>query len=281
MPSSAANLLIVEDDKEWCAAYLRAAAREGIRTVKVAKSLAEAEAFINDLQFAVAFIDVGLNVSDDQNVDGVRVMDKIRKSGDETSIVVVTGRRGRDVIPITRDAIRKYDAYEILQKADIEPKDIRTLLTGGIVEFRRKMSATQPAAHEALAGTVPSWKWDDQMLRVTGAKDGIRSLYTFLDGLLTEFLPLVPPGADAEGFSVDIMAGVARGDFWSRSAGQAIVICFGAQGSVEGQIDAAIERGTLLDRYSVESLLKRSLGHGISGAVFALKDTPRSAFTQL
>jgi len=69
------NLLIVEDDPEWCDIYTRAAAREGMHTVKVATDLTRAAALINELQFAVAFIDIGLDVADDRNIDGLRVMD--------------------------------------------------------------------------------------------------------------------------------------------------------------------------------------------------------------
>jgi ActR/RegA family two-component response regulator len=280
MSSSAGNLLIVEDDKEWCAAYERAAAREGMHTVKVAKNLRDADALINDLQFAVAFIDVGLNVSDDQNVDGVRVMSKIRDIGDETSIVVVTGRSGRDVIPITRDAIRKYEAHEILRKSEIQPQDIRKLIHGGMAEFQKKMSARHSSAHQVLMGNMPSWQWEDEMLRITDAKGGIQVLYALLEGLLTEFLPLVPPDSAADSFTTGTAEGFAHGSFWSRSVGKPVAIFFGSQDSADEQIDSATAGGTLLGRYPIDSLLKRSAGHGLSGGVFSLT-TPRDAFMKI
>lgn len=280
MSSGARNLLIVEDDRDWCAAYERAAAREGMHTVKVAKNLHDAESFINELQFAVAFIDVGLNVSDDQNVDGVRVMSKIRDIGDETSIVVVTGRSGRDVIPITRDAIRKYDAYEILRKSEIEPQDIRRLISDGIAEFQKKVSAKHSAAHEVLMGDTPSWKWEDEMLRLTGAKGGIQGLYAFLEGLLGEFLPLIISKAAAQSFTADAANGFAHGSFWSRSLGESVAIFFGNQSAVDERIDTATAEGALLGSYPVEGLLRRSSGHGLAGGVFSLA-TARDAFADL
>lgn len=281
MSSSAGNLLIVEDDEEWCGAYKRAAAREGMHTVKVATNLHDAVALINDLQFAVAFIDVGLNVSDDQNVDGVRVMSKIRNVGDETSIIVVTGRTSQDVIPITRDALRKYDAHEIFRKAEIEPQDIRELIRGGIAEFQKKVSVRPSAAYQALLGDTPSWKWEDEILRATTPKGGFPALKTFLDGLLTEFLPLVPPNSADESFTTGTTEeGFAHGSFWSRSAGQPIAIFFGAQDTASGHIDSAIAGGMLLNRYPVDSLLKRSTGPGLAGAVFSLPK-PRDAFIMI
>jgi len=96
------NLLIVEDDGEWRDAYSRTAAKSGVFRVKVAEDLPSAKALIDEIQFAVAFIDIGLDVNDDQNVDGLLVMEKIRSIDEATSIVVVTGRSGRDVMPLPR-----------------------------------------------------------------------------------------------------------------------------------------------------------------------------------
>ena len=40
--------------------------------MKVATDLTRAAALINELQFAVAFIDIGLDVADDRNMGGLR-----------------------------------------------------------------------------------------------------------------------------------------------------------------------------------------------------------------
>lgn len=122
--SAGDNILIVEDEEEWSQAYKRAIdAVGGNHTVKVAKDLTTAEDLIGTTKFAVAFVDVGLDVADDRNVDGLSVMERIRATGDETSIIVVTGRSGQDLLPITRDAIQKYDAYYAVGKPTAEPAD--------------------------------------------------------------------------------------------------------------------------------------------------------------
>ena len=41
------------------------------QTVRVATDLASAERLIDAAKFAVAFVDIGLDISDDGNVDGV------------------------------------------------------------------------------------------------------------------------------------------------------------------------------------------------------------------
>jgi ActR/RegA family two-component response regulator len=271
------NLLIVEDDTEWCDAYARAATREGVRVVRVAKDLTGAKSLINDMQFAVAFVDIGLNIGDDQNVDGLRVMEAIRATGDKTSIVVVTGRSGRDVLPITRDAIKKYDAHEIIGKADIEPQDIRKLLVSGLDAFEKRSSAVHPHVNEVLNGALQPLEWDDQVLRIAQAKDGAQGLHGFLDRLLPEFFPLVAD-RDSAASRIEPEAGLVHGRYWSRSVADAVAVCFGDQKRAIPEIELAISSGSLLNRYAVGEVLKRSTGNRLSGAVFALNGTQRADY---
>src|SRR5215468_432306 len=100
------NVLIVDDEEDWCQIYERAARRQGLSVIEVARNLQQARALLDTMAYAVAFVDIGLDVADDRNIDGLRVMETIRELGDETSILVVTGRIGADVVPITRDAIK-------------------------------------------------------------------------------------------------------------------------------------------------------------------------------
>jgi ActR/RegA family two-component response regulator len=108
------NLLIVEDDDDWSAIYRRAARSEGLTTVRVAKDLSQLDDALREMTFAVALVDIGLDVADDRNVDGLLALERVRKLGDDTSLIVVTGRSGRDVLPITRDALKKYEAFDAI-----------------------------------------------------------------------------------------------------------------------------------------------------------------------
>jgi ActR/RegA family two-component response regulator len=274
------NFLIVEDDPYWRDAYMRAAARENFSVIRVAVNLSEAEDLINEMQFSVAFVDIGLNERDDQNVDGMRVMAKIRGADDKTSIVVVTGRSGRDVLPITRDVLRKYDAFEIVGKPDIEPRDITRLLQSGLEAFQQETAAAGTKAHSALRGNLPSLTWDDQVLQAMKVTAGAQGLYAFLDELLAEFMPLVSRST-GEALSVDVATGFAHGSYWSRSVGRPIAIFFAAADRSANELEIARSQGTLLTRYQVDELLKEVAGNGLSGAVFALKGEDRGAFAGL
>ncbi len=248
-----------------------------MRTVKVANDFAAAATLIDEMQFAMAFIDIGLDVADDRNIDGLRVMDKIRSVEDETSIVVITGRSGDDVLPITRDALMRYHAHNILGKPEITPDHIEEAITSGIETFEKKNSLRAAPAHTVLGGDVESWKWDDQMMSGTGIQGGVQSLYRFLDRLTAEFLPLIPasPGAAV---TKDEATGVMYGTYWSRAIGAAVVICFAGRAQAESHIEPAKSGPRLLQAHDVGATLSEITANGVSGAVFALNGARRDNF---
>ncbi|HKR51426.1 MAG TPA: response regulator [Pseudonocardiaceae bacterium] len=271
------NVLIVEDEDDWCAIYERTARREGVDTIKVAKTLSEAERLIDAMEFAVAFVDVGLDVGDDRNIDGLRVMEKIRAVGDETSIIVVTGRSGRDVLPITRDAIIKYHAYDTVGKVPLEPSDLRRLLLGGLQTYKKTASSARPHVHQVLRGDIPAWKWDDHMMRFTHIKGDIKALYNFLDRLFQRFLPVIPCVAE-EAVRLHDASRIAYGTFWSRAVGDAIAVCFGAAEDVKQAIEVAQSSGALAENARVGAVLHTASAGSVFGAVFALDNAQRESF---
>lgn len=270
------NLLIVEDDEEWRDAYSRNVARAGAFRVKVAESLISAKALIDEMQFAVAFIDIGLDVNDDQNVDGLLVMDKIRSIDEETSIVVITGRSGRDVMPITKAALKQFKAFDIVAKSSTEPAEVHSLLKGGLAEYEMRLRA-RPSGRTILRGSMHVSYWDDEMLRATHAKGGMRGFCCFVDRLLDPFLPIVPVRT-GDVLRCDATTGLAHGAYWSRAFGQPFVVCFGPEEKCAGPIVAASADRTLLQRYAVGELLAAHVANGVAGCVFSLRDASRGHF---
>jgi CheY-like chemotaxis protein len=275
---TARNLLIVEDEPEWCDIYARAAERQGVREVKVAEDFPQAADLIDQMQFGVAIIDIGLDVTDDRNIDGLRVMEKIRSLKDETSILVVTGRAGADVLPITRDSITIYNAH-IKGKTEITPGGIGEELKTGLESFEKKNSVTAASVQSVLKGDLDVWQWEDLMMRETGVHGGIQGLQALLDGLVSEFLPLIPekPGAAV---AKDEAASVLNGSYWSRAIGAPVVLVFGDTAHVEAAVAPAKSGQPLLGRYDAGSVLREVSTHGASGAVFALNGERRSSFVQ-
>ena len=273
------NILIVEDEKQWQGTYERAVNLQGSgRRVKVAADFAAAERLIDATKFAVAFVDVGLDVSDDRNVDGLRVMEKIRAVGDEeTSIVVVTGRSGQDLLDIVRDAILKYGAFYTVGKRSVEPAQIRELLAGGLKAYRDATTVSRTAVRDALRGTTSAMSWDDQVTRAIGVKGDVRNLYGFLNELMLRHLPIVAKD-DGQSVTIDPAAGLVYGSYWSRGIAAAVAVCFGSPAQVDKALDSARADGMLLGEYRVCEPAVVVDGQGIKGAVFLLEGGRREDF---
>jgi len=268
--SAGDNILIVEDEEEWSQAYRRAIdAVGGNHTVKIAKDLTAAEDLIGTTKFAVAFVDVGLDVADDRNVDGLSVMERIRATGDETSIIVVTGRSGQDVLPITRDAIKKYDAYDTVGKRTVEPADLRRLLQGGLEVYRKAVETGSKSAQNALRGETETVSWDDKVMRHIGLKANATEFYRFLNRLIRDYLPVLEK-RDGAGLDISSTAALVHGVFWSRAVGGAIVVCFGAAPEFDAAMTEAQGSGRLLGTYDIQYPADRDLKGpgGVKGAVF-------------
>lgn len=278
--SAGDNILIVEDEEEWSQTYKRAIdAVGGNHTVKVAKDLTTAEDLIGTTKFAVAFVDVGLDVADDRNVDGLNVMERIRATGDETSIIVVTGRSGQDLLPITRDAIKKYDAYDAVGKPTVEPAELRRLLQEGLEVYHKAVEAGSKDAENALRGEAETVGWDAQVVRHIGFKGNSIEFYRFLNRLLRGYLPVL---RKRDGATPDISSTTAlvHGVFWSRAVGSAIVVCFGAAQQFDAAMADAQASRRLLETYDVQYPADRALkGPGsVKGAVFLSPGCRRDDF---
>jgi CheY-like chemotaxis protein len=220
------NVLIVEDDSEWRGIYERTVTEERPdHTVMVAKDLPSAERLIEAAEFAVAFVDIGLDVENDRNVDGLRVMETIRAAGDKTSIVVVTGRTGPDVIPIVSEALKKHKAFETVPKRGIDPATIRHLLNGGLEAYRSATVYGRLDARDALRGTADPMTWDYAVRKAVRFQGDAGVFYDFLRELVGPYLPLIPKD---DGSHVDEKRGFVRGVYWSRAIASAVGILIAA-----------------------------------------------------
>jgi ActR/RegA family two-component response regulator len=276
------NVLIVEDEDEWRKIYQRAVGSQASgATVSVATDLASAERLIDAIKFAVAFVDVGLDVSDDRNVDGLRVMEKIRSTGDETSIVVVTGRSGQDVLKITRDAIKKHRAYDTVGKSSVEPTDIKKLLEGGLQEYRSAVAAglrrRGGRAHDALRGDADAMGWDHQVMRAIEFSGDVGKLYDFLDSLVGAYLPIVPRRAGGQ-LTIDPSARLVFGDYWSRAIAEAVLVSFGAAAEFEQAMQDSHADAEFRGNHVAGDPVQELDRHGVKGAVFRLAAAQRTDF---
>jgi CheY-like chemotaxis protein len=278
------NVLIVEDEDDWAVLYEDAAETVGLaRTTRTAKDRASAERLIDKARFAVAFIDVSLDPDDGRNTDGLRVMKKIRAVGDQTSIIMVTGRGASDAITIADQAFHDYQAFRMLAKSTVEPEQLSELLKNALDKYRSVTPVTRQDARDALRGEVPAVYWDDQVMRAIRFRGDAGSFYDFLSELCGDFLPLVAKGNDGQAV-IDPERGVVAGDYWSRGIAAAVRICFGPVGSLEQAVTASPDGAALRGRQQTGQPLKearypkRQADGAVEGAVFVLEGCKREDF---
>ena len=272
------NILIVEDEEEWRQIYKRAVdSRAPGQTVMMAESRAAAERLIDAAKFAVAFVDVSLDPSDGRNTDGLKVMRKIRDTGDETSIIVVTGRGGQDALSIARDAIKEYGAYDTVAKMTVDPEQLEKLLAGGLQAYQKAAAVGRTAARDALRGASAEMSWDDQATRAVGFRGDVQMFYRFLDQLMSGQLPIVLRD-DGQPVIIEPSLRLVHGDYWSRGTAAAAVVCFGAPAQFDEALEGARAAGTLLGRYQVGEPATQLDSYGIKGAVFPLQGARREDF---
>lgn len=270
------NVLIVEDEEEWCGVFERAVhADRQPRTVKVATDQISAEQIIDATKFALAIIDVGLDVSDDRNVDGLNVMGKIRDIGDKTSILVVTGRSGQDALRVARDAIMEYHAYDTVGKSSVVPAKLKELVKQGLDEYKERVTPNRTDAREAIRGDMNPVAWDDQVMRKTGFQGDVIKFYGFLNDLFAEYLPLLPRRQGEKEPMPTNTASFILEEFWSRAIGSAVLIGFGSGNELSKARQAAL--ADLGFANSAEPV-KELKSHGIEGVVYVVPDRHREEF---
>jgi ActR/RegA family two-component response regulator len=268
------NILIVEDDRAWSEIYERAIARRGIQTVRIATSLEEAEMLLAAMAFAVAFVDVGLDEHDESNVDGLRIMQKLEESQDQTSLIVVTGKGS---LQIARDAMKKYNAVDVLDKARVDPADLPKLLDEGLQVYKTATAAQSTRARDVLRGNLEPWFWDDRIQRAIQVDGGIGNLYQFLEDLL---LPLLPVVSRYKGQQVEIdpSTSIAYGEYWSRAIGAPLLVCFGNENRVAATLAEHPPDNGFLGAGSIGKIIRDRSFANVRGLVFQLLGQTRSSF---
>jgi CheY-like chemotaxis protein len=272
------SILIVEDDEEWRDIYkLAVEDHDPNLTVRTADSRVAAERLIDAAKFAVAFVDISLDASDGNNKDGLKVMEKIRKAGDETTIIVVSGRGGQDALSIASAANRQYGAHDTVAKLTADPDHLVKLLAEGLEKYRKVAVTSRTAVRDALRGAIVGVNWDDQVTRAIGFRGNVQRFYGFLNELMGGQLPIVPRG-DGQPVTIDPDLSLVHGDYWSRGTAAAAVVCFGAPAQFDKAIEAASTDGMLLGRYQIGGQVATLDRDGIKGAVIPLSAARREDF---
>ncbi len=268
------NVLVVEDEDKWLDIYKRNIERLEY-PVRLARNLQEAINILKEMVFAVAIVDMRLDTYDDRNVDGLRVLEEIVSLGDITSSIVVTGY---GTMQIARDAIKKYDAFDIIEKDKIDPGVIENLITRAMEDFKNRSSKVQINIFQLLRGERMAWDWEHEMLRVIKPKNGITTMKEFLNTLVSPFIPIIPK---YKKFDVTVSSDtkVASGCYWSRAVGMPIVIVYGEGEHIDPMIESLQKANDLLgNKYTLGERLKDFSKANLRGMVWTIKNKKRDEF---
>ena len=183
--------LIVEDIGTWIYTFNRAARRAGASEVVACESLAEAREALRSARFDVAILDIGLDPDDDQNSDGINVLEAIRKTdGDSTRCVLVTGWQGGDRMDLQSYAQQKFGVDWAFMKEKYDARSVIAKLTELLEgSDARRLSLATPMAN--LSASVKPFPFEGELLDTLDPNGGVRTLYSLASRLLSSVIPLL------------------------------------------------------------------------------------------
>jgi ActR/RegA family two-component response regulator len=213
------SILIVEDIRKIWEEYKEYCEELGA-FVHIAENLDEAKTAIDMVAFDVALVDIRLDENDDENVDGLRVLEIIAEKDDGTRAIVLTGY---GTVKITRDAIIRYGAIDVIDKENLNLSFFNERLKNELKE----------AAISSKKRTTLDWyvmkpesmnviQWESKVMDIC-QPGGITPLHQLFDNLIQNLSPVIAINSK-EPMLFDKNAGICCGVFWSRKIGHAVLI---------------------------------------------------------
>lgn len=208
--------LIVEDMPYWQNIFQKSLEKEGF-VCDVAANYEEAVKYMPANCYTAALLDIRLDELDDNNEDGLRILSQLAESDPETAVLIVTGH---GTIKIAREAYKKFNAVDIYEKSEFEPKAFAEIATELVdVHARRKNEKSIDYIIPLKKAIFKDYQVEHDLLRILKPKGGV--LRDLFNKFLMPFFPLLPHRTlqglreSGDGF---------EGVFWSRALGAAIQV---------------------------------------------------------
>jgi DNA-binding NarL/FixJ family response regulator len=145
---SVVRILVVEDDPAW-QQILREILTDDGAEVDVAHDVASAVACLRRQPHRLAVVDLALGAGEAANMDGLEVLDAVRRHDPGCVTILLTGYA---TVELAVDVLQTYGAFSCLRKANFDRVAFRQVV-------RRALSSAPPyeaVAPSGSAGTVPS-----------------------------------------------------------------------------------------------------------------------------
>jgi CheY-like chemotaxis protein len=242
----------------------------------LASSVETAKKLLEKYYYHVALIDLRLDDENDQNRDGLLVLNEIKKF-DGTIPIMLTAYGG------VKDADEAHRIYPgVLQqfslKKDIPVKELEEAIQQAFKHSQEQMS--KPLAIMELSKLI---KGDTLTKFNNDFSITSEEVEIFLRRLLYPFRPLIPDQNKAEGYYIGGNNLTVRSRFWSKLLGSAIVVWFGAYEEMEVAIremdKAETQRKIVGFGEKVSEVFDKFSFQNIGGAAYTLPDIDFESFT--
>ncbi len=233
------RILVVDDDPSWqelLCESIDAVETPSPRTVRVARSFAEADALLDRQHFHLAFIDLRLR-EEERELEGKKIVRKIVELDEGTSVVIATGHAD---VSTAITALKEWKVLDFVLKDAWDAEKVARLVQTGIPAARAAYRNRYESVIELLRGDQDILPWIARVLEVIAPDARIarpdRRLGDFLNDLFDGLYPLLPERGRL-GASLDAAAGMAAACFWSKALGCPIGVRFGRSRAIAGEIE--------------------------------------------
>jgi len=271
------KVLVVEDDVSWQGIYKHNIEKSGC-DVAIVGSKTEAFEVLERVSFDLALLDVRLDKADDQNIDGLLVLERISKLKEGTKSIVVTGH---GTVKITRDALLNYGAADIREKEEINPRFIRDLVEQQRIHQQQKPKLSGWEYGTLLLGKASKeevFAWESNMQNILKTSGSIDQMYELFQKFVEKLSPILL-AKHQNGLQPDKNLDIARGYVWSKRLAQAVGIFMGNEKEMDKIFkDKDDFRNLTFDSYPCsKAVLKVDVGN-ISAIALSIPEMPFSNF---
>jgi RNA polymerase sigma factor (sigma-70 family) len=145
-----ARALIVEDDHSWQQILSEILADSGLQ-VDSAGSFDQASALLKAQPHRLAVVDLSLSPNDHNNLDGLRVLDAVRRLDPNCRTILLTGF---STVELAVTALTDYGAFTFLRKESFNRNQFRDIINRVLVSAPQPPAAAQAGAAEGSGSSL-------------------------------------------------------------------------------------------------------------------------------
>ena len=219
------RVIVIEDDVETCKTYANALKKSDF-DVNMAFDLKDALQGIEEKTYHVAVVDLGLQGQNNiENVSGLEVLDRLKKLGEGTVVVVISGQLKPQ---ISADSIQKHGALRYITKDEIFEGGREQLINEVIFAFEKSKLILFGSFENVINFIIQdknATEFIDKCLRNLQPKEGYKGLQHFLENVISPLCPLIPELEMKSLLEFSKNEKILSGTCWSKAIGKSVEIC--------------------------------------------------------